>query len=75
MINLGANNKEEVKNERKKALGMLMRYFEISQYYRGAENLERAHFIFDKVNIRHVVIPKKTLASGRLPISFKTEEI
>ena len=75
MINLASNSIEHAVNEKKKALGMLTRYLEISNYFRGAENLERGMHIFEEVNFRHVVIPHEKFASGPIPISFKTEEI
>lgn len=75
VINLGANSVEQTANDRKKTFGMLMRYLELNNYYRGAENLERGMHIFEKVNFRHIVVPHERLASGRLPMSFKKEEI
>jgi hypothetical protein len=75
LIFLGAFNIEDIDASKYKSFGVLFRYLAIAQYYKGADSLERARFAFPNVNIRHVVVPKERLPSGRLPISFKPEEL
>jgi hypothetical protein len=74
-LTLSPNDIEVISAERKKSLGMLMRYLEINKYLEGADTIERARHTFPEVNFRYTVIPKETLPSGRLPISFKTSQI
>lgn len=58
-----------------KTIPMLMRYFEIRDYYGNMDLLLRARAAYAKTNWRYVLTPTEHLSSGRIPLFFEPEEM
>lgn len=58
-----------------KTLPMIMRYFEIRDYYGSMDLLIRSREAYKKVNWRYVLTPTEKLSSGKIPLFFEPEEM
>lgn len=58
-----------------KTIPMLMRYFEIRDYYGNMDLLLRAREAYKTVNWRYVLTPTERLSNGKIPLFFEPEEM
>lgn len=58
-----------------KTIPMLLRYFEIRDYYKNMDLLIRAREAYKTINWRYVLTPTEKLSNGKVPLFFEPEEM